>query len=72
MHLADLASYSDAHRRLGQFHMQPADWDRTAVIDIASSAPFSSDRTIGQYAQEIWNVAPCAVAETARALEAAS
>ncbi|MGA3240844.1 MAG: glycogen/starch/alpha-glucan phosphorylase [Bryobacteraceae bacterium] len=39
---------------------------RAVVLNVASSGPFSSDRTIVQYAAEIWNVVPCATMESAR------
>jgi starch phosphorylase len=63
LHLADLRSYSDAHDRLGHFYLQPSAWARTAIWNVASSGKFSSDRTIAQYASEIWNVTPCSVEE---------
>jgi glycogen phosphorylase len=69
LHLADLRSYSDAHARLGRFYLNPSAWDRAAVLNLASSGKFSSDRTIAQYASEIWNVVPCPPAETARSAE---
>ncbi len=59
LHLADLRSYSDAHARLGELYLHPHDWDRKAVLNLACSGKFSSDRTIMQYASEIWNVTPC-------------
>ena len=34
-------------------------WTRMALLNIAASGKFSSDRTITQYAREIWNVEPC-------------
>jgi starch phosphorylase len=69
LHLADLRSYSDAHARLGQFYRNPAAWDRAAIINVASSGKFSSDRTIAQYASEIWGVVPCPVVESTMAAE---
>jgi starch phosphorylase len=72
LHLADLRSYSDAHAKLGQFYRNPAAWDRAAIINVASSGKFSSDRTIAQYAREIWDVAPCPVVESTMAVEAVS
>jgi starch phosphorylase len=36
---------------------QPA-WTRKAILDLASSGWFSSDRTIAEYAKEIWNAEP--------------
>jgi starch phosphorylase len=61
LHLADLRAYSDAHDRLGRFYRDGAAWARAAILNVASSGKFSSDRTIAQYASEIWNVAPCPV-----------
>ncbi len=59
LHLADLRSYSDAHARLGELYLNPDGWNRKAILNLASSGKFSSDRTISQYASEIWNVVPC-------------
>jgi len=63
MHLADLRGYSEAQAELGRLYQKPAEWDRAAIINVASSGKFSSDRTISQYASEIWDVTPCPVAE---------
>ncbi len=59
LHLADLRAYSEAHARLGQFYRNPEAWTRAAILNVGSSGKFSSDRTIAQYAAEIWDVAPC-------------
>jgi starch phosphorylase len=72
LHLADLHSYSHAHSKLGQLYLNPEAWTRSVVLNIASSGPLSSDRTIAQYAREIWNVVPCPTMESARAAEAAN
>ena len=61
MHLADLASYLDADRRLLELYADPDDWTRRAIVNVASSGQFSSDRTISEYAAEIWGAKPCAV-----------
>jgi starch phosphorylase len=63
LHLADLRSYSEAHARLGEFYRNPPAWSEAAIRNVASSGKFSSDRTIEQYAREIWNVSPCPVPE---------
>jgi starch phosphorylase len=60
-HLADLAGYSEAHRRLGEIYRQPEEWFRRAVLNIASSGRFSSDRTVAEYARQIWRAEPCPV-----------
>jgi starch phosphorylase len=71
LHLADLRSYSEAHARLGQFYRNPEAWARTAVLNVASSGPFSSDRTIAQYASEIWNVVACPTEEGSKVAQTA-
>jgi starch phosphorylase len=59
MHLADLRSYSDAQTSLGELYLSPESWSRKAILNVAGSGKFSSDRTIAEYASEIWNVIPC-------------
>ncbi|TMK45204.1 MAG: glycogen/starch/alpha-glucan phosphorylase, partial [Alphaproteobacteria bacterium] len=61
MHLADLKSYLDADQNLCNLYADGRGWARKAVLNIAGSGMFSSDRTIAQYATEIWNAKPCAV-----------
>ena len=61
MHLADLTSYVQAQDRLGELYSNPADWARKAILNVASSGKFSSDRTIHQYASEIWKAEPCPI-----------
>ncbi len=70
LHLADLRSYSEAHERLARFYRDQAAWTHAAIMNVASSGKFSSDRTIAQYASEIWTVAPCPVADIAQAVQA--
>ena len=69
LHLADLQSYSDAQARLGQFYLNRQAWARAAILNVASSGKFSSDRTIAQYAAEIWGVTPCPVVERSQGIE---
>ena len=47
----------------GELYSTPKQWARKATLDIAASGKFSSDRTIDEYANEIWNVVPCPVGE---------
>ena len=61
MHLADLKAYLDADRRLLELYADPPEWTRKAILNIASSGKFSSDRTIAEYAAEIWGAKPCPV-----------
>jgi glycogen phosphorylase len=60
-HLADLGSYSDAHARVGELYADQEAWTRKAILNIAASGKFSSDRTIAEYASAIWQAAPCQV-----------
>src|SRR5262249_43398045 len=61
MHLADLASYLEADAHLGALYVDPAAWARKAILNVAGSGKFSSDRTIAEYASDIWHVKPCPV-----------
>jgi starch phosphorylase len=61
MHLADLKSYLDADQRLTDLYARGDEWARQAILNIAGSGKFSSDRTIAQYASEIWNAKACPV-----------
>jgi glycogen phosphorylase len=65
MHLADLKSYLEADERLCASYADPNEWARKAILNVAASGKFSSDRTIAQYAKEIWNVKPCPIPEKA-------
>ena len=60
-HLADLVSYADAQTRVAALYEDPAMWAQTAILNIACSGRFSSDRTIAEYAAEIWHTKPCPV-----------
>ena len=61
MHLADLQSYLEADQRLVDLYADPDCWARKAILNVAASGEFSSDRTIGEYAASIWNAEPCPV-----------
>ena len=61
MHLADLKSYLEADQRLCELYADPDAWARKAILNVAGSGKFSSDRTIAEYAADIWNVKPCPV-----------
>jgi starch phosphorylase len=61
MHLADLASYAQAQQRLGELYTDPDAWARMAIMNVACSGKFSSDRTIEDYAAGIWKAMPCSV-----------
>ena len=61
MHLADLTSYCRAQEAVGALYANPADWARKAILNIASSGKFSSDRTIAEYDRDIWKAEPCPI-----------
>jgi len=62
MHLADLVAYLEADARLVGLYADPHAWAGKAILNVAASGKFSSDRTIAEYASEIWNARPCPVA----------
>jgi starch phosphorylase len=61
MHLADLTSYLNADRELCGLYGDSKAWAQKAILNIAGSGKFSSDRTIAEYAAGIWNVKACPV-----------
>jgi glycogen phosphorylase len=63
MHLADLTSYLEADQQLTKLYADPDAWARKAILNVASSGKFSSDRTIAEYAADIWKVQPCPVSK---------
>jgi starch phosphorylase len=63
MHLADLKSYLDADETLIRLYTRADDWSGKAILNVAGSGKFSSNRTIAQYAAHIWNANPCPVQE---------
>jgi starch phosphorylase len=60
-HLADLTDYSRVHREATAAYAHPEAWARKAIINVACSGRFSSDRTIMEYANEIWDLKPSPV-----------
>ena len=54
MHLADLRSYATTQERLGLLYGDPDTWSRMALLNVAASGRFSSDRSISEYARDIW------------------
>jgi starch phosphorylase len=54
--MADYASYVDTQAQVDALYRQPAQWCEKAIANVAGMGTFSSDRTIAQYASEIWHV----------------
>jgi glycogen phosphorylase len=61
MHLADLKSYLQADQQVCDLYAKPREWARKALLNVAASGKFSSDRTIAEYATGIWGVSACPV-----------
>ncbi len=55
----DFPSYLDAQSRVDAAYKDVDKWNRSSILSTASSGKFSSDRTIREYAEQIWKVAPC-------------
>jgi len=56
--LADYASYIACQDKVNELYKTPHEWARKAIINVACMGKFSSDRTISEYAEEIWNAKP--------------
>ena len=56
--LADYASYIGAQRAVELAYQDPEKWLRMAILNVANMGKFASDRTILQYAQQIWHAKP--------------
>lgn len=54
--LRDFASYADAQQQVGATYKNRQKWIEMSIVNIACSGYFSSDRTIEEYAQDIWNI----------------
>jgi starch phosphorylase len=58
---ADYAAYIAAHTEVDRAYRDRTRWARMAILNTARSGKFSADRTIHEYARDIWNVHPCPV-----------
>jgi starch phosphorylase len=56
--LADYASYIDCQADVDKLYLQPYEWARISILNTAGMGKFSSDRTIAEYAREIWGISP--------------
>ena len=61
MHLADLRAYLQSDQQLVELYANKMGWSHNVILNVASSGKFSSDRTISQYASEIWDAKPCPI-----------
>jgi glycogen phosphorylase len=55
---ADFVSYLETQHLLSSEYLQPALWRRKAILNVARIGRFSSDRTVAEYARDIWHLAP--------------
>ncbi|XP_078263312.1 glycogen phosphorylase, brain form-like [Rhinoraja longicauda] len=58
---ADFESYMESQEKVNQLYQNPHEWAKMVIRNIASSGKFSSDRTITEYAREIWGIEPKAL-----------
>ena len=58
MLLADYASYIAAQGKVDALYRKPDEWAKRALTNVAGMGPFSSDRTIAEYAEQIWHARP--------------
>lgn len=58
LHLADLSSYLDTQDKAALAYQAPAEWTQRAILNVAHAGKFSSDRTVRQYARDIWHIEP--------------
>lgn len=56
--LADYGDYCACQDKVDDLYRRPGAWTRSAILNVAGMGPFSSDRTIREYATDIWGVAP--------------
>ncbi|MCR5824342.1 MAG: glycogen/starch/alpha-glucan phosphorylase [Lachnospiraceae bacterium] len=61
--LKDFAAYADAQKRVNEFYKDRKAWTRATLVNIAKSGKFSSDRTIEEYATELWKLEKVTVNE---------
>ena len=57
-HLADFDAYTAAQEKVSAQWEDPAGWTRKAILNVGRMGKFSSDRTIREYARDIWNLSP--------------
>jgi starch phosphorylase len=57
-HLADLSSYIEASHRAEKDYREPDVWTAKSILNVARTGFFSSDRTIAEYARDIWHIQP--------------
>jgi len=67
VHLADLAPYLETQQRVDEAWLDRNQWNRKSLLNIARMGKFSSDRTIAEYARDIWKIKPAVIGNFAHA-----
>jgi starch phosphorylase len=68
VHLADFAAYVETQARIDSAYVDRNLWQRKSLLNIARMGKFSSDRTITEYAREIWRIKPAVIGNFAHAV----
>ncbi|VAY89698.1 Alpha-1,4 glucan phosphorylase [mine drainage metagenome] len=58
MLLADYGNHIATQERVDALYLSPTEWAKKALTNVAGMGPFSSDRTIAEYAEQIWHTKP--------------
>jgi glycogen phosphorylase len=69
VHLADLPSYVERQKEVDAAYRDRAKWNRMSLLNIARMGKFSSDRTIAEYARDIWQVKSAVIGNFAHVLD---
>ncbi len=60
---SDFQAYIEAQKKVDETYMNRAKWNRMSILNALRSGKFSSDRTIHEYAKQIWNIKPVKVTD---------
>jgi starch phosphorylase len=69
VHLADLPAYVEKQKEADTVYRDRNAWNRMSLLNIARMGKFSSDRTIREYARDIWHIRPAVIGNFAHALD---
>jgi starch phosphorylase len=69
VHLADLSDYVERQKEVDHAYRDRRHWNRMSLLNIARMGKFSSDRTIREYARDIWHIRPAVIGAFAHPLE---
>jgi starch phosphorylase len=69
LHLADLPAYIERQRDVDTLYLDRNEWNRKSLLNIAGMGKFSSDRTIAEYAKDIWDIRPAVIEDLVPAVD---